>query len=182
VRVRKDPSAGGKLVAMVIAEPSAPVFLKARAVRWRDSIEKWKAEPPVRTMNGEQTWAKTKRLLREASEMQNYPADHSADVLFLRVSAAAHDTLSLAPDGPHAAEALHAAGVAYEALGEPALWPLHEIYFEACVRQAPHTAIAAICYKRYEESVYFGYSGSGGMSIPPDVERTLRELRALGSE
>ena len=58
---------------------------------------------------------------------------------------------------------------------------LHELYYEACVRRAPHTTTSAECFRRFEESIYFGYSGSGGVSLPDDVRKNLAELRDLSA-
>ena len=73
-----------------------------------------------------------------------------------------HELLSLAPNGKHASEAMLIAGNAYRLLGEPLVTLLPEMYFEACVRNSPHTSLARQCFERFEESVYFGYSGGGG--------------------
>ena len=46
-------------------------------------------------------------------------------------------------------------------------------------RKSPHSNTADLCYRRYEESVYAGFTGSSGTDIPPEIKRRLVELRGL---
>lgn len=179
VRVKKDPKAADEIVTRVLVLPSAPEFVKKNAAQWKESIAKWKAEAQPKVNTEEGAFAETMRLLAEARAAQKYPADRSADILYLRTSAAAHELLRVAPNGAHASEALLVAGTAYEVLNDPILWPVHEMYFDACIRKAPHTAIAQECYQRYEETIFVGYSGSGGTFIPDEVQAVMSELKAL---
>lgn len=179
VRVKKSPDLAEEIVRRVLEQPAAPEFMKRNASRWQESISRWKAEPQRKELTERGLFAEMKRLLNEARHMQSYSADRAADILYLRTSATAHDLLRMAPDGVHAAEAIYVAGVANEVLNDPVLWPIHEIYYEACIRKLPHTKMAEECYRRYEEAIYFGYSGSGGTFIPDDVRATLAQLKRL---
>jgi hypothetical protein len=58
---------------------------------------------------------------------------------------------------------------------------MHELYYEACVRELPHSSLAKRCYERYEQSVYVGYTGSGGTNIPDELQVILSELKKLAS-
>ena len=69
------------------------------------------------------------------------------------------------------------AGSAYETLGYPGVWSLNESYYEACILTAPHTKIAESCFDRYSHSIYLGYTGSAGLSVPENVNRHLIQLR-----
>jgi hypothetical protein len=53
------------------------------------------------------------------------------------------------------------------------------MYYETCIRRAPHTGISEKCFQRYEANVYFGYTGSGGTSIPEDIAAVMKELKDL---
>ena len=55
------------------------------------------------------------------------------------------------------------------------------MYYEACIRNAPHTEVSGKCYKKYEANVNFGYTGSGGTSIPEDLQTLLKELKKLAA-
>jgi hypothetical protein len=117
--------------------------------------------------------------LAKAQQAQKYPADRSADILYLRTSAAVHRLLQLGKDAKHTHEAYLMAGLCYDVLKNFQLGELHEIYFESCIRSAPHTHLAETCYHRYEQAIYDGFTGSSGTDIPDDVEQKLNVLEKL---
>lgn len=181
VRVKKDPERAAALVDRVIATQKAPLFVREQASQWKETLSQWKAEPKREAVTEEGLYAESKRLIAQARTAQRYPADRAADVLYLRATAVVHELLSVAPEGKHAEEALFMAGFCYDVLRDLGIWSLHELYYLTCIYNAPHSEIARTCYKHYEESVYAGYSGSGGESLPADVKKTLSELDALSS-
>lgn len=117
--------------------------------------------------------------MSEARNGQIFPADHSSEVQYLRASGVAHDLLRQAKSPKVKAEGLLSVGTAYEVMSNPVLWPIHELYYEACVREVPHSKLAMSCYQRYEQSVYIGYTGSAGTNIPDEVQVLLAELKQL---
>ncbi|MBI1860256.1 MAG: hypothetical protein HYR96_04980 [Deltaproteobacteria bacterium] len=177
-RVKQDPDKTLRIVN-AIASQTGPLFLKEYTGSWRDAIVKWKAEPSSPKRTEESLFAEANRLYSEGIKAQRFALDHAGDIYFLRATAAAHDQLRVSPTGPKSAEAMLLIGQCYEVVNDPVLWPIHETYYENCIRQAPHTAVAAKCYGRFEESIYFGYSGSGGISIPDDIQAHLSTLRNL---
>jgi hypothetical protein len=181
IRVKNDPDRALRIVERVIATHGAPCFLKEQASAWKESLLKWKAEVPRSAQSEEGYYAEAIRLVSEAKALQKYPADRSADVLYLRASRTVHDQLRAFPDGKRLAEALYLAGLCYEVLDGLNLWDLHEVYYQACIQKAPHSVVARQCYRHYEESVYTGFSGSAGTSIPGDVKQKLNRLEFLSS-
>jgi hypothetical protein len=181
VRVKQSPDLAAEIVGLVLAQPAAPPFMKQNAARWAESIARWKAEPQAPPVTVPELRSEMRRLVEEARDYQAYPADRAAEILFLRASATAHELLQHTPEGPQAAEAIHVLGTAHDVMNDPPLWPMHEIYYEACIRAAPHTPIAADCYRRYEDAVHVGYSGSGGLFLPKDVRAKLAQLGRLAS-
>lgn len=177
IRVNKNPQAALAIVDQVKATPNAPFFVREQAAQWRKSLTEWKNEPGRRARTEEGLFSETMRLIAAAKKTQKYPADRSADVYYLRASSAAHDLLSFAPEGRRAPEALYFAGLCYEVLQGLNLWDVHEFYYLACIKKAPHTEIAQRCYRNYEESVYASYTGSSGMNLPADVQSKLKDLR-----
>ena len=55
---------------------------------------------------------------------------------------------------------------------------LSNLYFESCVRSSPHSELAEKCYQRFEQNVYFGYTGSSGTHLPEKVKDQLLALWA----
>jgi tetratricopeptide (TPR) repeat protein len=179
VRVKQDPDRALRLVSHVTAAPAAPIFFKEQATQWARSLQEWKKEQPQKLETAEALLARAKALIGTGKNIQQYPLDESADILYLRASAILHDYLGRYPSNPNAGEALLLLGTCYEILQNVQLWALHDLYYEACVQQFPHTPIAGSCYQRYEQSIYVGYSGSGGFHLPPEIKDHLIELKKL---
>jgi hypothetical protein len=119
------------------------------------------------------------RLLVQAHEMQEYPMDHSAEVVYLRASSVVHEWMRFFPQGKYLHEAYLFAGICYEVLHSVNLGELHEMYYEACIKQSPHTETARNCFRRYEQSIYLGYTGTSGTHLPAEVIRKSRILEEV---
>lgn len=181
VRVKKDPDRALGVIDRVLATPKAPFYLKEQAAQWKLSLNEWKKEGAVKAQTEQGYYAQAVKLLGDARSMQKYPADRSADILYLRASSAVHDLLSFAPNGEHATDALYIAGLCYEVLRDLNLWDQHEFYYLACIIRSPHTEKAQQCFRQYEQSVYRGYTGTGGTQLPADVREKLKELGQLST-
>lgn len=179
VRVKKDPNLALKIVDRIIASKNAPYYFKQNAREWQKSIQDWQNEVPRKAQTEEGFRSEAMRLLAEAHNLQKYPMDHSGDVAYLRASAAVHDWMQMAKSGRNMNEAFLMAGICYEVLKPINLGELHEMYYEACIRQTPHTSTAELCYQRYEQSIHAGYTGSSGTNIPSGVKDKLSTLEAL---
>jgi len=181
VRVKHDPDMALNLVGNVIANPKAPFFLREQAAEWKKSLTEWKAEKPFSSEDMAKVFGEASRLIANAKEVQKFPADRSADILYLRASGVVHDLLGLSPTGLMAANALYLAGLCYDVLYDYGVKDFSEFYYRSCIRTSPHTEVSKSCYRRYEESVYLGYTGSGGTYIPSDVRGRLNELELLSA-
>ncbi len=179
IRVKKDPDQALSLIERVIVSKKSPFYLKQDALKWKESVEKWKAEIPHRALTEEGLFVEAVGLITQSRELQKYPMDHSADIQYLRATAVIHELLQKYPDGRHAQEALMMAGMCYDVLRAFNIEDIYEVYFEACIRKTPHTATAEACYRRYEQSTYEGYTGSSGTFLPGDVLQKLKALEML---
>ncbi len=179
VRVKRDPERALALVNRVLSSPAAPVFLREDALHWKTSLEEWTNEQTEKPTTADSMFSEGKKLVGQARNLQEYPADRSADILYLRASSALHDFMSRFPDDPRVGEVLLMIGMCYESLEDRQVWSMHDLYYEACVRKVPHSTVAHACYVRYQQSVYFGFTGSGGTFLPPEVQRHLDELKKL---
>jgi hypothetical protein len=179
VRVKHDPVKSREIVLKVGATPAAPFYVKQDARHWLESVEAWSKESKITTASEEDLYSEAVRLLAEAHEAQKYPTDHSADILYLRASAATHDLLQLGPKGRHAGEGYLMAGICYEVLKTFHIGEVQDVYYEACVRTQPHSPVAQACYQRLQASIYEGFTGSGGTHIPEDQKSKLKQLEEL---
>lgn len=183
VRVRRNPGLGIEIIDEVLAlNEKVPTFIQNYAKSWRGSLVSWKKEPQRQDTTEEGLFAEAQLSFTRAKAKQKYPFDRSAEVDFMRVSSLIHQLLRRYPKGERVPEALYMAGVSYEALQDLDWWSFHEMYYEQCIKKSPHSPIAQRCYARYEESVYLGYSGSSGVSIPEEVRQRLDKLQKLAKK
>jgi hypothetical protein len=179
IRVKENPAQAQQIVETVLKMPHAPLSMMEDAKTWQTSITEWRNEGAHHTLTEEGLYSEVIRLMAKAHETQKYPMDRTADILYLRTSAAIHDLLQLAPNGMHSDEALLLAGITYEVLSPLDREELHEIFYGACVRKSPHTPIAEVCFRRLEADIILDYTGSSGTDMPADISERLRDLHAL---
>lgn len=179
IRVKRDPDRTLAMMGKITSLPSYPGFYSSNIPAWKKSLEDWKAEPKTEINGEEGLFAAAMKLTKAAQDLQKYPRDRSADVLYLRSTALIHDLLTQYPNGKRTSEALMMAGSAYELLEDGLTYTLPDYYYEACIRNSPHSPISEKCFQRYEDNVIFGYSGSAGSFVPDDVQGLLSELRGL---
>lgn len=142
---------------------ATPFFLKAKVVTWRRSVANWQKEPAVQVDSLSQVRALTAAKTSEVDAMR------SVNLILKNLSR----ELSLDELG----ESLYLAGQSYELLNEISPMALHENYYESCIRRAAKTKWGKLCYNRLAESIQFGYSGSGGVHIPIEVQMELDKLK-----
>lgn len=179
VRSKNDPKIAEIIVDAVIATKNTPEYIRADAKLWKKSIQAWMKEKPLEVRDEGALRTEAMRLMARAKELQQFMMDRSADIDYLRASAATHDLLQVAKDSRTIADGLFMAGLSYEVLNPLKRDDIHQIYYAACVHKLPHTELSELCYRRYEENVILGYTGSGGTSVPSSVRERMRKLETL---
>ncbi|MCY4524544.1 MAG: hypothetical protein OXB84_07390 [Halobacteriovoraceae bacterium] len=75
-------------------------------------------------------------------------------------------------------EILYSLGLLTDRQGDIYLYSLGEMYLKKCIINYPKSDIAKDCYTAYKDSVYFGFTGSSGTHIPPDIKKELKTLES----
>jgi hypothetical protein len=185
VRAERNPTRAASILESAMKTEGVPQFVKWDSRDWLRTLRAWEQEirsgqdpassKNLKTESGYHREAL--RLIAVAQKAQRFPMDRSADMLYLRASAVLHEQLSRFPQGTRSAEAFFLLGVCYEILRDFDLWTLGDTYFEACIHRSPHTTLSESCYRKLEESVLAGYTGSAGTRVPVEVEGKLQRLR-----
>lgn len=182
VRFKRNPALANEVIEASTSNLSLPKFLEQDLVRWQASVKEWEHDSKRKTTTEDGLYAEAQRLVAQARKQQSYALDHGADILYLRASSVLYDLLQKNPNGKHTADALLLQGMCYEVLSPRQLETLHYLYYEACIRQAPHTETARTCYRQYERSMFFGYTGSAGTDLPQEIQDKLLELWSIASK
>jgi len=177
-RVKNDPKEAKALLDKIESQQSLPESTKKALVSWKKSVQEWAKEKKTKTQKPDDLVKRAENLIAQAQKRQEFPLDHSQDIVFFRASSILHDFLaSRAADDRLQAKALYLAGAAAEATRDMNFWTLHESYYEQCIRLYPHSKQAEQCFERLKDSITLGYSGSSGINIPPEVSRRLEGYR-----
>jgi len=175
VRVQSDPKAASALASQVLATPTAEALWPA-ADAWQRDLQAWRHE---RVDDADRGFVRAARLMNLAIEQRRPGGDASAEILFLRASAALHQALSSSTTLSPAewAQALAWLGIAYENLTDLDVWGLFLFYDAACVEALPHTPLARSCFARYERATLELFSGNSGAPLPAAMKQKLEALR-----
>jgi mono/diheme cytochrome c family protein len=170
IRVKRDKQLALVIIDAVLAADDAPFYLRDEALYWKKSVQSWN---PKKITTENALLADAKRLFTQAKDQQKYSSDHSTDMLYVIASSDLSDLLALAPDGPHASEALFMEGICNENMGATGFENLPLLFFKECILKKPHSLIAKECY--------LGFSGSSGTHLPNDVKTNLLHLQKLAN-
>lgn len=180
VKVYKDPARTIELIQKMQANPSTPQFVKDNVQPWLRSANEWKSERAPLIQSPYQAINRAEKMIERAQKNQKDPLDQSQDITYFRASGLLHEILgSRGAKDRISTRALYLAGIAAENTRDLNFWTMHETYYEMCVRRMPHTELARSCFKRLNDSVVQGYSGSAGTQIPGDLKERLSRLSAL---
>jgi hypothetical protein len=180
-RIARDPRGGQKVFHRIVKRGNLPEFIQADVEGWEQSFAGWKKETPfeLKEKPDAEILAKAKEILGGIMAEPFYARDRSNHVDYLRASGLLHEFVVGRPASPHAAEAYYLLGICYLTLDQDFYLGFDTLYFKSCIVEFPRSPIARRCYRRLEEAIILGYSGSSGTHIPPDVESELNRLRSL---
>jgi tetratricopeptide (TPR) repeat protein len=179
IRVEKDPQRALNALNKILDRGDTPQYVLEQADGWRKSLELWRREKSPRVQVPNDLFTQVDKRFARARTLQSYDKDHAGDVEYLRATTLLHEGMKIVKTPSDQARALYLLGKAYEVLDELGAWNLHENYYESCVRRDPNSPTAKRCFNRLEASLYLGYSGSAGVSLPADERARLEKLRNL---
>lgn len=184
VRVKKNPADTMKVISAAKKNPKLAKSSSTALASWEAAVKEWMKEKPKDLSAPSRQLAEAEALIRRAQKRQEFPLDHSQDILYFRAGALLHDLLQQPPATKGQSDELRArtlywAGVASEATRDMNFWTMHETLYEQCIRLRPNTEQARQCFARLKDSITLGYSGSAGVNIPSEVAARLAGFRAM---
>lgn len=147
---------------------------------WMKQLKTWKSTKRVYSLNSDQDMRIfiNKHLAPLVSE-DGSVEDGTQDVTLLVASGFLTKYLGLRPKSKHVPEILYWLSIADRNLDFNFFFSLSDVYLKECITRYPKNKFAPKCYKEYEQNVIFGYSGSGGTSIPDEEKKELKRLKDL---
>jgi hypothetical protein len=174
VRFSYELKEADKFIGNLSKNANIPFFIKRNIPFWQTSIKNWKASPSTSLdLNS------ASNLIKDGEKLSKESRSDGGMIDYLRAAHFMHQFLASEKPQPIKAQALYQLGLIYENIGEVGSWSMNEDYYELCIRTEPHGEIAQKCFAKYQESLISGFSGTGGLFLPPDMQRKMNELRAL---
>jgi hypothetical protein len=143
---------------------------------WMKRLKKWKHMPYLKGLNSDKDVEQfIQEIMRPLFKEDNvYIGNFDVDLLF--ASGLLSNYLYEHPDSKKGPELIYWLGMADKYLMRENFFGSGERFLKECINRYPDHPIAKKCFKEYEESMIFNYSGSRGTDIPPDVKKELQEL------
>lgn len=174
VRFRHDVKQSQQFLKLLGQNKNLPYFIKRHLPYWEQSIKDWNKNPaPTANLKVAQ------QIVNRAESAQRASRSDGGTIDYLRAGSLLHQFLAKSQTPSTKSEALYQLGLIYENIGEIGAWSMNEDYYELCIRTQPHSEIAQKCFARFQESTISGFSGTGGLYIPEDIQKKMNELRAV---
>jgi hypothetical protein len=178
-KVEKDPA--GMLAAIDEFKPRL-VLTKAEEEilrSWYERLGAWKSGVPWgRDRLGSDSELRTfiDKVLRPLFRQDSvYIGKFDVDLLI--ASGMLGNYLVEYPASKLAPEALFWLGMSEKVLRRENFFSNGELMLRNCVTKYPKHPVARRCLEEYQESVEFGFTGSRGTELPPEVKKELETLR-----
>lgn len=181
-RLTRDPDTAIKKLKAQMASPGLPKLLKKEISSAIDQFQIWKKEPSfdARRASEEQILEFARKHLKAVVESpRNLDQTGSRNVALYRTSGVLLEYLRGHATSKAVPEVLYWLAVCDYANQQGHIFALSELYLRECMMKYPANPIAKKCYSEYESQKIFGYTGSSGTHLPPDVQKELEQLKRL---
>ncbi len=176
IRVKADPKRALKTLDDLTKRNDVPKFMLREVNTWKKSL---KTLTPEITKNGSEL-VRAEKIMKNARQNMDYPMDRSSLIDYIVASTLLNKALKDPKITPvQKSQAYYLLGVTESLIGRSAWLTQTDYYYEASIRSAPKSKFAPLAYDALEQQITMEYSGSGGISIPEDVDNHLKELRTL---
>ncbi len=182
VRVKRDPKRAQELVEEIAKSGAGSKVLQSDVTVWRKEISAWRIEKKVSLTSDQALFSQAQRLASLGQKNETELSEsRNGSVSLLRASGDLHDLLSQYPKSPLRAKSYMMLAEIYGSLPGFAIWDLADEYLGACVVENAHSEVGEECFKKYQQSMTLGYTGSAGTMIPPSMTRQLQRMQNLAA-
>jgi hypothetical protein len=173
-RITSDPADGESLIRSIVKSSNLPGEDAREALEWADELHAWSLERPKNRRDNNLQLAEA--LITQGATAS--PERLRNDVALLRGTAILHKALESNEMPPQKRpKALYLLGFAYSNLGSFFSEDWATTYLERCIIEFPGTDLSKKAFRLYREQVTDDYTGSGGTTIPAEIQLHLDELR-----
>lgn len=181
IRFKESPKESKAIATEISKNQAAPESLRKASKSWIKAINAWAKEKPGKYKGDNALLDRADALIQDADKKAEIEDEYAQDIMYLRASSDLHKWLATHPatkePNESRAKALYLAGRAAEEARELNFWTLHERYYELCIDTLPKSEISKNCYKKLNDSILMGYTGSSGLHLPAEEAARLARLK-----
>jgi len=178
-RLTRDLSGGLTKFKSYQSNTKLPEFIKRNLSAWVQQLEglsKQKSLAP-KSSKAEDILAFAKKNIK--SKVAVFDSSNPKLVTYLYVSGILYEFLNKHPQSAAVPDVLYWLSFCDRSVNSSFFYSLADLYLRECVTNYPKSPIARKCYKEFEEATIFGFTGSAGTNVPPEVQADLDELKKL---
>jgi tetratricopeptide (TPR) repeat protein len=175
VRVEENTDRSISSLRAFAERPDLSSYIGNLAEAWVDALERLEDD---RKRDSDLDTAR--ELIHEAQALNRFPSDRRGLVQLIAASSRIHDYLTPEPsDKLSVSEAYYLLGLTESHISRSYWISETQFFLERSVRVAPKSESAREAYDLLEAYTAAAYTGSGGVSLPPDTRAHLDELKRL---
>lgn len=181
VRLKRDPALGIKTFEGHLKNTKLPSSVREQLQGWIQGlreISKRKYPNPAKSSVAEmENFAERELSSLEGSSGGRF--DDKAYVHYLKVSGILYEFTNRKGEAGLSAKLLYYLALCDTQLNNDFFFSLAQIYLRQCIKKFPKDPTALRCYTELEEQTLLDYTGSAGMDVPADAQKSLDELKKM---
>lgn len=179
IKVKKDPISMISIINDYLSKKHLPQTVENELKLWLVRLEIWKNEKAVsrQIQNEKELKEFIKRRLEPLKEEDSFNDSLKVDLLL--GTGIISQYFFENQNSPSAPEISYWLGWMEKRLKKENFLSTGSLYLKQCIKKYPRNPIAKDCLNEYIESVEFDFSGSGGMAIPSEIKKEIKDLTDL---
>jgi hypothetical protein len=172
-KIKKDPAGMIAIIDGHIAKKNLPHSVSAELESWKKRLNLWKED--VAITKGISTESELKQFIkRRLTPIRSKNSFNDAFKVDLLLGAGILSNYFFENQtSPSAPELSFWMGWIEKRLKKENFLSSGDLFLKQCIKKYPHHPMAADCLEEYKESVEFDFTGSGGTSIPAEIQKEL---------
>lgn len=181
----KDPQKAYDKLSHWYGKQPLPPTVRQDLSQWMEGLKEYIKESGIDEDNIDYTQL-DQYMSKHYVAIENQPvpmlADEKEKIFYLMLRGSLHDYLNDNPPESQVPVVLYWLAVCDRTLSYNFDFSLADWYLKECILEYPNSPFAKKCYGAYEEYVKFAFAGAEDKSIPDNVKKELKSLKAKMSK
>ncbi len=179
LRIERDPATALVNLNADSANEKLPKNLRELIAAWTKNLQRKEllglSKAEKHSFSKLEKLSKTWLQEKGGDSLSNMNPDLAPQILLL--SGAWYEFLTSTSTPEQTASALYWLSISDRLLNMSYFFSMSDLYLRECIEAYPKSKIAKQCFKEFEKSIEFQYSGSRGLDIPAETKLLLNKLK-----